>query len=141
MSPDVVGVFVPIVAIIMGVGLAMIGDITSHRRRSQSLAQRHAERMAAIEKGIDLPPDAGDPEAQIELAKALRPPRYLLRGLVFGAIGIALVLACPEGDGEIHSLGWVLAAVGAAHLVYYAIEGRKDRGLQLPGRPGSDASA
>lgn len=141
MSPDVVGVFVPIVAIIMGVGLAMIGAVTSHRRRSQSLAQRHAERMAAIEKGIDLPPDAGDPEAQLELAKALRPPRYLLRGLVFGGIGLALVLSWPGDDHDIRSIGWVLAAVGAAHLVYYAIEGRKDRGLQLPAQPGGDAGA
>jgi hypothetical protein len=132
MSPDVIGVFVPIVAIVMGVGLAMLSEVTSYRRRSQALAQRHAERLAAIEKGVELPPDAGDPDAQIELAKALRPPRYLLRGLVYGGIGAALVLSWPGGDHPIRTVGWVLAAVGVAHVIYYAIEGRKERRPQQP---------
>lgn len=140
MSPDVIGVFIPIVAIVMGVGLAMIGEIASHRRRSQALAQRHVERLAAIEKGVDLPPETLDPESQAELAKAQRQPRYLLRGLVFGAIGVALVLASQDGDGAVR-VGWVLAAVGAAHLLYYAIEGRKERGLQQPAGPGAGPGA
>lgn len=133
MSPDVIGVFIPIIAIAMGIGLAMIGTITSHRRRSQALEQRHRERMAAIEKGIELPPDANDPEAQLELAKALRKPRYLLRGLVLTGIGGALLSSWSgPSDDVIRSLAWVVTAIGVATLVYHAFEGRKEKAPQLP---------
>ncbi len=129
MGPEIIGVFIPIIAIVMGIGLAMIETIASHRRRSQALEQRHRERMAAIEKGVELPPDANDPEAQLELAKAMRKPRFLLRGFVLVGIGGALI-AFWHGGGEhtIRSLGWVVLAVGVAQLLYYAIEGRKERG-------------
>ncbi len=52
----------------------------------------------------------------------------------------ALVLASQDGDGAVR-VGWVLAAVGAAHLLYYAIEGRKERGLQPPAGPGAGPGA
>lgn len=91
MGPGEIGVLIPIIAIVMGVGLAMIETIASHRRRSQALEQRHRERMAAIEKGVELPPDANDPEAQLELAKAMRKPRFMLRGFVLVGIGGALI--------------------------------------------------
>jgi hypothetical protein len=133
MRPDIIGVFIPIVAIVMGIGLAMLETISSHRRRSQALEQRHRERMAAIEKGIELPSDANDPEAQLELAKALRKPRYLLRGLVLTAIGGALVTSWSgPSDNVILSLGWVVTAIGVATLVYYVVEGRKEKPPELP---------
>lgn len=133
MDPEIIGVFIPIVAIVMGVGLAMIETIASHRRRSQGLEQRHRERMAAIEKGVELPPDANDPEAQLELAKAMRKPRYMLRGFVLIGIGGALVATWPgAGDHIIRTAGWVALAIGVAQLLYYAIEGRKERGPENP---------
>ena len=139
MSPDVIGVFIPIVAIVMGLGLAMLEAVTQHRRRSQALEQRHRERMAAIEKGIELPPDAGDPEAQLELAKAKKQPRYLLQGLVYTSVGAVLVLAWRGVADELaHGVGWVLGAVGVAQLLYYALEGRKQAMASSPGeRPPS----
>ena len=128
MGPDTLGIMIPIVAIVMGVGLAMIETVASHRRRSQALAQRHQERMAAIEKGIELPPDANDPEAQLELAKAMRKPRFLLRGFVLIGIGGALIATWPgDGDHVIRTAGWVALAIGVAQLLYYAVEGRKER--------------
>jgi hypothetical protein len=133
MGPEIIGVMIPIVAIVMGIGLAMIEVVSSHRRRSQALEQRHRERMAAIEKGIELPPDANDPEAQLELAKAMRKPRYLLRGLILTGIGGALVfLWHGPADDTIQSLGWIVAAIGIATLLYYAVEGRKEKAPQLP---------
>jgi hypothetical protein len=133
MGPEIIGVMIPIVAIVMGIGLAMIEVVSSHRRRSQALEQRHRERMAAIEKGIELPPDANDPEAQLELAKAMRKPRYLLRGLILTGIGGALVfLWHGPADDTIQSLGWIVAAIGIATLLYYAVEGRKEKPPELP---------
>lgn len=136
MGPEILGVFIPIIAIVMGIGLAMMETVTSHRRRSQALEQRHRERLAAIDKGIELPPDAQDPEAQLELAKAMRKPRYLLRGLVFSAIGIALLTSWSgPADDTIRSIGWVVGAIGLAQLLYYVIEGRKERDQQPPAPP------
>ncbi|MEZ5457956.1 MAG: DUF6249 domain-containing protein [Steroidobacteraceae bacterium] len=136
MRPDIIGVFIPIVAIVMGIGLAMLETVASHRRRSQALEQRHRERLAAIDKGIELPPDANDPEAQLELAKAMRKPRYLLRGLVLTGIGGALVFLWQgPADDTIRSLGWIVAVIGLATLAYYAIEGRKEKQPELPGQP------
>ena len=48
--------WIPIVAIVFGIGIAMLGVWTDHIRRSQILEHQHRERMAAIEKGITLPP-------------------------------------------------------------------------------------
>lgn len=145
MGPEIIGVMIPIVAIVMGIGLAMLEVVSSHRRRSQALEQRHRERMAAIEKGIELPPDANDPEAQLELAKAMRKPRYLLRGLILTGIGGALVfLWHGPADDTIRSLGWIVAAIGIATLLYYAVEGRKEKAPQLPrgldALPGKDGN-
>lgn len=137
MGPEIIGVFIPIIAIVMGIGLAMIETIASHRRRSQALEQRHRERMAAIEKGVELPPDANDPEAQLELAKAMRKPRFMLRGFVLVGIGGALIATWPGGDEHVmHTIGWVVLAIGVAQLLYYAIEGRKERGPES-GPPGT----
>lgn len=140
MRPEVLGVFIPIIAIVMGIGLAMLETVSSHRRRSQALEQRHRERMAAIEKGIELPPDANDPEAQLELAKAMRRPRYLLRGLVLSGVGLALLLLWHgPSDDLFRSAGWIVLAIGLATLIYYVIEGRKEKPLSPPVPPGGES--
>ena len=56
MDPGVIGVFIPIVAIVMGIGIGMLSIWSEHKRKSQLLEQNHRERMHAIEKGIELPP-------------------------------------------------------------------------------------
>lgn len=128
MEPEILALFIPISAIVLGIGLAMLETMTTHRRRSQAIEQRHRERMAAIEKGIELPPDANDPEAQLEMAKAMRKPRFLLRGFVLVGIGGALIATWPGGDDHVmRTVGWVALAIGVAQLLYYAIEGRKER--------------
>lgn len=139
MGPEHLSLLIPIIAIVMGIGLAMINSVGAHRRRSQALEQRHRERMAAIEKGLELPPEATDPEAQLELARDLRTPRYLLRGLVLTGVGAVLLLTW-QGPAEeiISSAGWIVTAIGVATLVYYFIEGRKEKPLSLPPLPGDE---
>ena len=56
MDPGVIGVFIPIVAIVMGIGIGMLAIWSEHKRKAQLLEQKHRERMQAIEKGIELPP-------------------------------------------------------------------------------------
>ena len=51
-----IGVFIPIVAIVMGIGIGMLAIWSEHKRKAQLLEQNHRERMQAIEKGLELPP-------------------------------------------------------------------------------------
>jgi hypothetical protein len=82
---------------------------------------RHKERMAAIDKGLlDLPPEQPPPPAQM-------PPRarYLLRGLIWLGIGLALVFGLRGlFEAEFGQVGWIGVAVGAAYLIFYFVEGR-----------------
>src|SRR4029077_3571884 len=87
----------------------------------REIDSRHQERMAAIEKGLELPPEP-HPEATQMAPRA----RYLLRGLIWLGVGLALTfggrdcLRAPMGGS-----GWIAVAVGAAYLIFYFVEGRK----------------
>jgi len=78
---------------------------------------------------LDLPPDPVlvEQAATIQRQNGLRRgpgSRYLLRGLVWLGIGLALVLSKDLlGD---RTYGWIAVAVGVAYLVYYALEGRQE---------------
>lgn len=65
---------VPITAIVMGIGIAMLGMWLDYRKKSEIYALHHKERMAAIEKGMDvpfLPPEpASAPPARRRIACA-----------------------------------------------------------------------
>jgi len=77
--------------------------------------------MAAIEKGLELPPESLPQPAQM-------PPRalYLLRGLIWLRVGLALAFAARDWLGaRMGGFGWIAVAVGAAYLIFYFVEGRK----------------
>ena len=113
---------IPIVAITLSMATAMIFIIARHRRNALELEHRHKERMAAIDRGLDLPIDP------VKLAVPAR-PHYLLRGLVWLGVGLALVIGMrPLLDDEAYSLGWVPVAVGIAYLIFYIVEGRREPG-------------
>lgn len=110
---------IPIVGTIMGVGLAMLAVVLYYRQRTQKTELRHRERLAALEKGIELPPDP-EPEP--------RRPRYLLRGLVWLFTGIAIfVFLGAVADDDVALLGGIPAAVGLAYLIFYFVEGRHEK--------------
>ncbi len=127
MLPAVLGVMVPIIAIIMGVGIGMLRLWLVYRNKRDLFQMHHAERMAAIEKGIDLPPLppqffqdyqwwTGDP------TRSLRNGLVLL--FVGGAICAALY-AVNDDDRTVAMWGLVPASIGVALLLYYALVGRK----------------
>ncbi|HEY3862013.1 MAG TPA: DUF6249 domain-containing protein [Verrucomicrobiae bacterium] len=114
---------VPVVAIIMGVGIGMLKAFFNYRKRKEISTLFHQERMAAIEKGLELPPlpdtyfgDVDEPGS---------PHRHLLAGLILLFVGAALMLALHvEAPG--HALwGLIPISVGAAFLIFYAAVGRK----------------
>lgn len=122
------GIFIPIVAIIMGVGIGMQTIWSEHKRKSQLLEQNHRERMHAIEKGIELPPlppnlvSGGNGPSTASAAKSLR------SGVMLTLIGILLFVAINQAGGKEGALfGLIPAAIGVANLVYAAILWNKEK--------------
>jgi hypothetical protein len=119
---------IPIISIVLGIGVAMLAIYLSYRKRRDMFALYHQERMAAIEKGVEVPPL---PDALLtDDGKPLRPyhpRRHLFRGLawLFVGIGLGVALWATVGhDWALFSL--VLIGIGLAHLIYYFVEGKKE---------------
>jgi hypothetical protein len=122
LSPAILGLFIPIIGIVLGVAVAIIYIVSAHRQRMQRNELRHKERLAAIEKGLEIPVDAVEPAPL-----PMRRPRYLLRGLVLTFVGVALTVALRNAGGEEGSMfGLVLSAAGLAYLIFYFVEGRHE---------------
>ena len=118
MDPGVIGVFIPIVAIVMGIGIGMLSIWSEHKRKAQLLEQNHRERMHAIEKGIELPPlppNLGRHE-QRAIDRHRRPSRCAAACMLL-LIGIVLFFAIDTAGGREGALfGLIPAAVGIANL-------------------------
>lgn len=133
MNAGVIGVFIPIVAIVMSLGVAMIYIWSEHKRKAQLIEQNHRERMQAIEKGIELPPvptnlaGASSGPSTATAAKSLR------NGIMLTLIGVLLYVAIEEVDGSEGALfGLIPAAIGVANLVYAAILWQKEKRGEKP---------
>jgi len=126
---DVRNFVIPLVSVVLGIAMIIVSIVTKHRRQMQELDNRHRERMAAIEKGLDLPPD---PVAErVEATERVRSARrsgsdYLLRGLIWLGVGIALSVSDNVFGGDNRTFGWIALAVGVAYLIYFGLEGRKN---------------
>jgi hypothetical protein len=121
---------IPIFGIIFGVGLPLsipiLMLILRHRTRRELIERYHLERMAAIERGMELP--AWKPEL-LETPTQRRPRTSLLPGLIWFFVGIALLLFFLDiASRDIKApryIGLIPMAVGLAYLVYYFVEGRE----------------
>jgi cadmium resistance protein CadD (predicted permease) len=127
MHTESIAVFIPIVAIVMGIGVAMLSIWSEHRRKEKLLEQNHRERMHAIEKGIELPPlppnlvGLSNGPSTASAAKSLR------SGVMLLLIGILLFFAINTAGGREGALfGLIPAAVGIANLLYAAIQWKKE---------------
>jgi len=131
----IIGVLVPIVAIVMGIGIAMLGLWFDFRKKREMFQLHHAERMAAIEKGIDVPPLP--PEFFRDFKKRnVSPTVYLRRGLMWLLIGLA-VTAALWGSGERRDAWWGLVPVGVglAFVLSYLIERGRPPQPEEPDQP------
>ena len=112
---------IPILSVTVSLGALIVWIVVWYRRRMHEVDCRHKERMAAIEKGLELPPEALPQPEQMAPRS-----RYLLRGLVWLGVGLAITfggrdwLRAPLGGA-----GWIAVAVGAAYLIFYFVEGRR----------------
>lgn len=112
----VVGELIPIAAIVLGIGVAMLAMYFEFRKKRELFQLYHAERMAAIEKGIELPAlpeeffkDAGRREPL--------PARNRRIGLIFLFVGGAVTLALWGSGGGVWWWGLVPVALGLAFLL------------------------
>lgn len=116
---------VPLVAIMFGVGVPLSIPIIwislNYRKRRRLMELHHTERMAAIERGMEVPP------LPLELIDGRSNRRHssLLPGLVWFFVGLAMVAgSLSSGDDLPVVFGLVPLGIGIAYLIYYAVEGR-----------------
>ncbi len=124
MGPEMIAVLIPIVAL-----LIPIFALYFRFKRDQV---RRQERMLAIEKGVELPPEQVAP-----VKTPLKPTDYLRRSLISIAVGIGLwvggyyMRSLPEGGQESFGFfgmcGLIVFLVGVALLIYYAIQKRTEQ--------------
>ena len=87
-GPETVAIFIPILAVLGGVLIAITGIIVGGRKKDLE----HRERMVAIEKGIPLP------EAPVKEAKKTYSGRRA-SGLVLTGIGLSVWIAISAAEG------------------------------------------
>jgi hypothetical protein len=116
----ILGVMIPIVAIVFGLSLAMLGIWLDYRKKRELFQLHHAERMAAIEKGLDVP--ALPAEFFQSPKREATPYKDLRRGLLCTLIGITVTVAL-WGTGEADFWwGLVPIGVGVAYLLSFLVE-------------------
>lgn len=124
MEIEQMALLIPIVGIVLGVGVAIVAIITSHREKQKRAELRHRERLAAIEKGIELPPDP-EPDPEPKKASSLK------SGLINLFLGIVLYFAITEvADDDVALFGLIPAAIGVGTLISYFVESRRNGGAR-----------
>ncbi len=116
---------IPIVAVIMSLTIPIVAIITEFAKRRTFYELHHKERLAAIEKGVELPPL---PPEFVGAGPKGR-PRYLLRGLIWLFVGLGILVALSgisrPGAEKSWLLGFLPTGVGLAYLIYYFVEGKR----------------
>lgn len=118
MDIEQMALLIPILGVVLGVGVAIVAIVTSHREKQKRAELRHRERLAAIEKGIEIPPDP-DPDADVKKGSSLK------SGLIGLLVGVVLYFALREvADEDVALFGLIPAAIGLASLIAWLVEAR-----------------
>ena len=122
---SIMGLSIPIIAIVLGIGIAMLSLYLEYRKKRDIFELHHKERMAAIDKGMEIPPLPA--EFYQDARRRCRPGDNLRRGLVLLFVGGAIAAALSATGHRAAAWGLVPAAVGLANLLAYFIEARRNR--------------
>jgi len=119
MEEESVALLIPIFGIVFGIGIAVVAIVVGHREKVKRVELRHRERMAALEKGIELAPEP-DFDADRQRTGSLK------SGIMGVLVGIVLYFAIGRvADDDVALFGLVPAAVGAANLIAWFVESRR----------------
>ena len=128
---------IPIIAIVGAFATGMFAVYHKVHRQREMLQLYHAERMAAIEKGIELPPLPAEflNDRSYGCGGKYDPARRRYRGVMTLLVGVAITLAMWKTGGD-DSFWWglTIVAVGLGQLVIGVLE-RRDRAVDPPGAP------
>jgi hypothetical protein len=96
--------------------------VSRHREKLQRAELRHRERLAAMEKGLELPPEL----VEEDNGDRRRGSAALRQGLIYLGVGIVLYFALEAvADEDVALFGLIPAAIGVAILIFYFVEARK----------------
>jgi hypothetical protein len=116
-TPEVLSLLIPIVGIIMGIGFVMLAIYLDFLKKREILNAVHRERMAAIEKGLELPPLPPELFRGRDRGRLRSPARTLERGLILIFIGIAISVALWQTGKNAAWWGLVPFGLGLAYLI------------------------
>ena len=127
---NILKLLIPIIAITLGCGIPLSWIYLDYRKRREMFALHHQERLAAIEKGVELPPlpeaffnDNEDGEAD----KSHSPHSDFGWGLFWVLGGLALLVALYFNARPTRSLyALIPIAIGLHYLIYYFTVGKKE---------------
>jgi Domain of unknown function (DUF6249) len=122
------GVLAMIIAIVFGIGVVMLRLYLDFRRKRELYQLYHAERMAAIEKGIEVPPLPADFFRDTR-AREPAPSRSRRWGLVLLFLGITLAGGLwGSGTGTVALWGLVPAGLGLGLALASRFEAKEKAG-------------
>ena len=117
-AESILGVMIPIVAIVMGIGIGMLSMWLDYRKKREIFELHHKERMAAIEKGMEVPPLP--PELFHGNKRYGRlPSDYLRRGLIWALAGAGVLIALEMEHERGAWYAIIPVAIGVANLLMY----------------------
>lgn len=138
---NVLPLFIPIVAIVMGIGIGMLALWLENQKKLRMFELLHQERLFALERGLEvppLPPEFFAAPARKDDKPAGPRVSSLRWGLMWLFLGLALAIAITLNDG-VEQASWALlpVAVGVAQLIYYqaALANAKQLAAEPPAPP------
>src|SRR5438034_11745070 len=104
---------IPIISVTVSLGALIVWIVVWYRRRKHEIDCRHKERMAAIEKGLELPPES------LPQPEQMRPrSSYLLRCLIWLGFSLSLTFSGREWLwARIGGSCWIALEVGSGMLI------------------------
>lgn len=129
---ELLGLGLGIFATVFGIGIAFFAIWIDYRKRRDLIEICHQERLAALDKGLELPPFPLEFCQSDINPKPCIPGTGLKAGLMWLAVGIGLWLFLSSHVWGLfnRSVSAIPAAIGVAYLVYYVLEGRKVKPTQ-----------
>jgi hypothetical protein len=126
MNPENIAVMVPMVAIVLGLTIPILGMSLEYRMKKDLFELHHKERMAAIDKGLDVPPLP--PELFRPQRKPSTPASLLRLGLILVLGGAGLAVAMSYAFDTLSLWGLIPVGVGLAYLVSFLYERKQPHG-------------